>query len=569
MLGQDIGKYRVTAAIGEGGMGAVYLAEHKLIGREAAIKVLLPQFSHNQEIVNRFFNEAKAASGVRHPGIVEIYDFGYHTDGSAYIVMEYLVGESLERCIRTLGRLPIDRALNITRQMMSALSAAHAQGIVHRDLKPDNVYLVGDHDMVGGERAKVLDFGIAKLSGEQAVSVKTRTGAVMGTPTYMAPEQCKGAGRVDHRADLYAVGCILFEMICGRPPFVAEGGGEVMAQHIYEPPPRPIGFEPTISEALEALMLRLLAKDPAERYQSADELSRALRQLPDGGVTWPTGHTDPSLTGPPLRHQTPPPVYPVPSDLASAQSAPPSTQTTLSHAAGVSGAYSSWTGAPARRSRGWLAVAAIAGVLVVGGITFAVVRGSGSDDSRSSAESSEAAERSVAGAAGTAAGTLEPAVDAPAANTGERKPPEAPERVVVSITSKPSGADVYLMPSQTRLGTTPFHDTLPVAIGERVFVLKLRGYDDQTIAMPADALGKREAVLVRADSGSNKASDKHTAKHTTSSKPVPDDSKHDKDTKPADPPKDKDTSVKVKPGGLDPFDKKSGGDSPSLDPFNK
>src|SRR5207248_990205 len=156
---------------------------------------------------------------VRHPGIVEIYDFGFLADGCAYIVMEFLDGQGLAGRIAARGRMPALEALSIARQIAGALSAAHGKSIVHRDLKPDNVFLVRDPEMPSGERIKLLDFGIAKLAGDTGINAqKTRTGAVMGTPTYMAPEQCRGVG-VDHCADLYALGCILFEMLCGRPPF--------------------------------------------------------------------------------------------------------------------------------------------------------------------------------------------------------------------------------------------------------------------------------------------------------------------------------------------------------------
>src|SRR5262245_57398243 len=284
MAGEIVGSYRLVRKIGEGGMGAVYLGEHTLLGRPAAVKMLLRDLSHREELVARFFNEARAATAVKHPGIVEIYDFGYHTDGSAYIVMEYLEGESLASRLATMRRLPEARATALCRQIAGALGAAHAKGIVHRDLKPDNVFIVRDPDTQDGERTKILDFGIAKLASEQAGISKTRTGTVLGTPAYMSPEQSKGAGNVDARADLYALGCILFEMLCGRPPFVAEGGGEVMAQHIYAPVPMPSSIAP-IAPQLEQLILRALAKDPPQRFQSADDMISALQTaVPPGSL---------------------------------------------------------------------------------------------------------------------------------------------------------------------------------------------------------------------------------------------------------------------------------------------
>jgi len=205
--------------IGRGGMGAVYAGEHVLLGRSAAIKVLLPELSQKQDVVMRFFNEARAATAIRHPGIIEVFDFGWTPEGAAFIVMEHLEGETLGRRA-SRARLRWQSALAIARQIAGALAAAHGKGIVHRDLKPDNIFLVSDPEVPGGERIKLLDFGIAKLAGESSATVNvTETGSVMGTPTYMAPEQCRGVA-VDHRADLYSLGCIVFELCTGRPPFV-------------------------------------------------------------------------------------------------------------------------------------------------------------------------------------------------------------------------------------------------------------------------------------------------------------------------------------------------------------
>jgi len=275
MEGGTIGPYRVTGVIGQGGMGAVYAAEHALLGRPAAIKVLLPELSQKQDIVMRFFNEARAATAIRHPGIVEIYDFGWTTDGAAFIVMERLDGETLARRAAR-GRMRWQAALGVARQIAGALAAAHSKAIVHRDLKPDNVFLVLDPEVPGGERIKLLDFGIAKLAGESSSAANaTRTGQVMGTPTYMAPEQCRGVA-VDHRVDLYALGCVVFELCSGRPPFIGEGTGDVLAAHIHVPPPSLAAMSVEAPYAVEQLVQRLLAKSPRERVQTAEETIRAI-----------------------------------------------------------------------------------------------------------------------------------------------------------------------------------------------------------------------------------------------------------------------------------------------------
>ena len=290
-----VGNYQIEAKLAEGGMGAVYRATHQLLGRAAAVKVLLPELSTNREIVNRFFNEARAATSVRHPGIVEIYDFGYLPSGIAFIVMELLEGEPLSRCLARAGRLDESLALLYLRGMASPLAAAHAKGIVHRDLKPDNVFLVPDPDLPGGVRVKLLDFGIAKVAEAArglTAATKTRTGSIMGTPTYMSPEQCRGSGEVDHRADLYGLGCIVYEMVTGQPPFVAEGPGDILAAHILTTPAPPSSLAPGISANLDALTLCLLSKRPEDRMQSAAELVRLLgppsSPMIQGSIAMPT-----------------------------------------------------------------------------------------------------------------------------------------------------------------------------------------------------------------------------------------------------------------------------------------
>ena len=336
-----IGAYRVQKRIGEGGMGSVWLAEHAMLGRRAAIKVLHNEFSRKPEIVTRFFNEARAATAIADPGIVQIFDFGQHTDGSAYIVMELLDGEPLDQRVARVGALGVPEALRIMRQVASTLGAAHARGIVHRDLKPENIFIVRDPEVAGGERAKVLDFGIAKLSAEQG-GVKTQTSAVMGTPAYMSPEQCRGAGQVDQRSDVYALGCVLFRLLCGRPPFDAEGVGELIVMHLREAPPTLASLRPGIPPEVEQLVQRCLAKDPAHRFTSGAELAIALGAL--------TGSS---------------PQVPTPSAVYSAASAP----TTLSSAVGASTSSGS-TQAPAKKSRGAL----LAGIgVAVAAAAFAVV----------------------------------------------------------------------------------------------------------------------------------------------------------------------------------------------------
>ncbi len=354
MLGTQVGAYRILEQIGEGGMGSVWMAEHSMLGRRAAIKVLHREFSTRTEIVQRFFNEARAATAISDPGIVQIFDFGHHTDGSAYIVMELLAGETLDHRLRRLGRLALNDALRIMRQVASSLGAAHARGIVHRDLKPENIYLVPDPEVHSGERAKILDFGIAKLTGDP--SMKTSTSLVMGTPMYMSPEQCRGSGQVDQRSDVYALGCVLFTLLAGSPPFNSDGAGELIAMHLREPPPPLSSRIPNVSPDLDRLLLACMAKDPGQRFQSATDLAQALGALL--GVNSNVGWTH--KTGPQL-----PNAYPGTNPTPSPSSQP----TTLAGASGVHGA----TQPPPARSRallfGGVAALAVAATVTVLAVT--------------------------------------------------------------------------------------------------------------------------------------------------------------------------------------------------------
>ena len=264
MEGQRISSYRVLRKIGQGGMGAVYEAVHEKLGSKAAIKLLHKELGKDTQIAARFFREARAASRIDHPGVVKIYEFASLPDDTAYIIMELLRGEPLSLRLRNSGgRLPIPDVIRVSRQIASALAATHAAGIVHRDLKPDNVMLVQDSEVSGGERAKILDFGIAKLlteyAGPLAEEFHTSTGQVLGTATYMAPEQCKGSGQVSDRADVYSLGVVMYRMCCGQLPFRADGQGEVMAMHIFSTAKPLRERDPSIPEGLAELVSRMMA----------------------------------------------------------------------------------------------------------------------------------------------------------------------------------------------------------------------------------------------------------------------------------------------------------------------
>jgi serine/threonine protein kinase len=271
-----IGTYRILEPIGEGGMGTVYLGEHTLLGRKAAIKVLLPSLSADAEIVERFFNEARALTMICDPGIVQIFDFGYHSDGRAFMIMELLDGEPMSRRLKRVRRIGAIECLRLARLMASSLETVHAKGIVHRDLKPGNMFIVGDATVAGGERVKIFDFGIAKQSGNGVTNAKTRAGVLMGTPMYMSPEQCRGVGEIDHRSDIYSLGCVMFTMLTSQPPFGRRAPGDLVVAHLRRPPPLASSYVASIPSIVDDILQRCLKKSPSERFQSMSDLAQAI-----------------------------------------------------------------------------------------------------------------------------------------------------------------------------------------------------------------------------------------------------------------------------------------------------
>ena len=371
VVGRTLGNYRLLEVLGKGGMGVVYRGEHSLLGRQAAIKVLRTELSRRADIVARFFNEARATSQVSHPSIVSCLDFGHDRGGSAYIVMELLEGENVRDRLDREECLPWTRAVTIARQVASALGAAHRLGVVHRDLKPDNIFLVEDADVVGGERAKVLDFGIAKLADETGVGnvCRTRTGSLIGTPVYMSPEQCRGAGEVDERTDIYSLGCVLYQMVCGRPPFIGEGHGDLITMHMTVPPRPPRQLEPTVPESLEHVILKMLLKNPDDRQGDMAEVIADLERL--GAV--------------PLATPSPVPI----GRMAKGTPAP---ATTLA----MSAAELLLTTPVERPAARWRLPVAIGALVTAGSIAFALAAGSGDDRDVSTVEVHPAAEAPLA-----------------------------------------------------------------------------------------------------------------------------------------------------------------------------
>jgi len=270
-------RYRIARLIGEGGMGQVYEAQHVNINKRFAIKLLRPEIVSNPEAVARFRQEAWSASSIGHENIIEIDDFATLPSGSVYLAMEYLAGRSLAERMRDGAPVDVGEGLELFSQVARGLSAAHDKGIIHRDMKPENIFIAERH---GRAMVKILDFGIAKVSGAEGASSLTRTGAIFGTPHYMSPEQAMG-NSLDHRSDIYSVGVIMYEVFTGRVPFEAESFMGILTKHITVVPKRPTEMAPdrNIPEEIEEMILRAMAKEPAERYQSMHDLFADLQSL--------------------------------------------------------------------------------------------------------------------------------------------------------------------------------------------------------------------------------------------------------------------------------------------------
>ncbi|MFO0727051.1 MAG: protein kinase [Myxococcota bacterium] len=289
------GKYNIIKKLGEGGMGSVYQASQIPIDRMVAVKVLLGKLAQDEVAVKRFEQEARAVSKMQHPNTVTIYDYGKTEDDRLYIVMEFLRGKTLSDALRQSGGMDARRAIHIIRQVCASLAEAHKAGIIHRDLKPDNIFLTE----VGGTRdfTKVLDFGVAKMADSEAASTLTQTGMIFGTPKYMSPEQAEGK-TIDFRADIYAIGVVMYEMLTGRPPFLADTPVALLLKHISEPPKpfRSIRPDLSIPAELEGVVMKALEKSPDRRYLEVGEMSadleHILRMVETGAVRVPdlSGH---------------------------------------------------------------------------------------------------------------------------------------------------------------------------------------------------------------------------------------------------------------------------------------
>jgi len=493
VIGRSIGNYKIVRVLGEGGMGTVYLAEHPMIGKRVAVKMLRPDLGTDPGLVSRFFQEAKAVNEIRHPNIVDISDFGHTEDGIVYFVMELMEGQSLRDRLSASGPMPIDVAVTFARQVIDALAAAHRVGIVHRDLKPDNIFLVADAQVPGGFRSKLFDFGVAKLLGDKQKQVghKTIDGAVVGTPFYMSPEQalCQDVGAA---ADIYAMGVVMYEMVTGAVPFRSEQLVLLLNAILKQPAPPPSRVRPDTPPWLDRLILRCLEKDPEARPRSMEEISAILtaestelsgREAALGAtMIAPSGLTPPPVAVGHVAARTSVARQPTAAgNAAVAHAALPSkaaSSNSLPRQAAVRGGGIARPSEPmglVTQIRTYLdtrrvqRVAIPLIVFVAGGIVASIFL-------------SSAAKRPIT--------EIAPEVAPP--------PLPPPSHASIHINSEPPGAEVVRLNDNRLLGTTPLID-IQTADGRQInYRFHLAGHTDVQMPMKVDAPGKSELTATLA-----------------------------------------------------------------------
>jgi serine/threonine-protein kinase len=442
-------RYEVEAVLGEGGMGVVYRCRHTIIGKKVAMKVLRADMARSDEVTERFLNEARSASSIGNPHIIDISDFGRLPDGSTYFIMEFLEGLPLSAVVES-GPVPITRLVHIAEQLAEGLFAAHEAGIVHRDLKPDNIFLVkrgSQKDFV-----KILDFGIAKASSTEGKL--TQAGAVFGTPHYMSPEQAAGTP-IDHRSDIYSFGVILYELASGKVPFDADNFMGILTQHMYKSPVpiRALVPEPQdVPPGLEAIILKCLSKRTEHRYQTMQELLDDLKKVQGGQVPGAVADMMSRSGG-----------FNVPQDYFKS---PNLTRTAT----------------PVKVRSKWPLFAGIAGVSVAIALVVAIFAKSSASDAAPSATG-------AAQLAPTAA--AEPAANPAPATEAQPVPAEAPARRQIVLAVQPLDAHVFR--GDEDLGVSPV--VVEVAEGEKLeVVVRRRGYKEQALTLDS-SVPKRSVKL--------------------------------------------------------------------------
>ena len=422
-LTSPAGEYEITGQLGQGGMATVFAGVHRRTRQRVAIKFLRTELSRQRDVVARFFNEAYAVRHIRHPSVVEIFEVAQVPDGVAYIVMEFLDGETLSAHLRRAGRLGV-AALPIVREVAAAVAQAHECRIVHRDLKPDNVMLVPTATAL---RVKVLDFGIAKIAHDAELApgmgVRTRTGTVLGTPLYMSPEQCRGDGGVGAPTDVYAMGAMLHQLVAGTPPFNASGIGELLLLQVSAPPPPLSHLVPGVDPSLEQLTLSMLEKEP-QRRPTMHVVLRALDRLIAGNVPATAAAPTLILSSGPLRDSL-----------------------------------------RVRASR--IVIAGLTASLLGGGVVM-TLRARHSSAVSAIAPSSE-----------KPTAVLRSAV--------QHGPADAPKTIVWLIKSEPAHASVVRSDDGKLLGRTPWYVEQPAATGTLDVVVRKRGYAEQRATLDSAA----------------------------------------------------------------------------------
>ena len=443
LVGLRFDKYRIIERIGEGGMGLVYQAEHTVIEKRVAMKVLREDFSKRPEVVERFRQEAKSASRIGHENIVDISDFGTTPFGQSYFVMEMLDGEDLANVLARETFISSERAIDIVLQCCRALGAAHSKGIVHRDMKPENIFLTARSNGLG-DFVKIVDFGIAKMSdietpGEPGRKL-TKTGMIFGTPEYMSPEQAAGKA-LDHRVDIYALGVILFEVTTGRVPFVGDSFMGILTQHMFEDPPSLAEVNPQVTVELEltAVIAKALSKDPDQRYATMADLADALLAARDGRVSQATllGYGEPVKARPrPVRIVEP------------------------------TGATEILPASPRRSGRGLLMAGALAVVAVGAALVYVFMR---PEPTTAMVEDATPMVAPVATGAAPGDNHMDAVQEGAAAEADE-----APGPVPVRIETQPEGAAVSV-DGLPELGCEPTPCAIEVAAGETLTLRASRG----------------------------------------------------------------------------------------------
>lgn len=491
MIPASIGPYRIVRLLGEGGMGVVYEARQESLDRRVALKTLHPEYARQQEQVARFFNEAKVLSKLEHPSIVQVSDFGTTSDGTVYLVMEFLRGESLRHRLSAVmergERLPVAQVLQIAWQVADVLAVAHAMGVVHRDLKPDNLMLVADPIAPSGERVKLLDFGIAKLTKERdRGGLKTDTQAVMGTPAYMSPEQCAGAGGVDAKSDVYSLGCVLYEALTGQTPFIADGAGRIIAMHLFQEPVSLQSIAPKVPTVVAELVHRLLVKDKRLRpnmSDTADDLGRLLSKLSGAGPvvrSYAPNTTDPDSTRVLRSHPG---------------------STTLGNSIGQH------QGSSYRWKRVVFSVGLVA-IVTTSGFIWRAIR---TDPAPLKMKPQQSADSMQAG------NSQHVPTEHSTALTGATS---ASGKIKWLITTEPAGAAV-LAEDGTLLGNTPWRAELPPKIGFRTLRLRRDGFAENTLELDESTDAQISVRMVRLSVSNSNLAPQKVRPTTQRAQPLP------------------------------------------------